>query len=373
MASNEYMNDTDCFKSYANLRENLYYRRKLPTKTVAATSKVYQVAKPKKPTISLTDYKNDKSVIIAIQNDVRFINIIMNFKKKSSLIAHIFVESNLYISCVIKNADSYPLVFIRIPIDDVYTYANNTNNAYEFPLQNLLKKDIKYTKNNSYTMLFKYDGQNVNFIYELYNGEPEPNRVIINAIATNNQSVVNNIFKNDNFNMLSNSQVQFATPIVQPETDDYLLSFFNMNVIILKEVVNNNNKGPFELKQLNKAKNYIEISNGQMMFVSEVSNNVNEIFLCSSQGSGTLIWPVVDINAKYTISSYDPLFRTNYNKSISTNDKTYYLFTSYLNDYMFIKMTTPYSVPAEDKSANNFIKIFSKDYQFLECYLCSKC
>ena len=40
--------------------------------------KTYQPTKSKKPSVSLADFKNDKSIIIAIQNDVRFINIIMN-------------------------------------------------------------------------------------------------------------------------------------------------------------------------------------------------------------------------------------------------------------------------------------------------------
>lgn len=153
------MSDADCFKSYTNLREAVYYRNKLPTKNIISLSKTYQPMKTKKQTVSLAEYKNDKYVLIAIQNDVRFINMIMNCRKQRSLIAYIFVECHLYVSCVIKNASGYPLVFIRISIDDVYTYATNTNNTYEFPIQGLLNKDIKYTKNSSYTMLFKYDDQ----------------------------------------------------------------------------------------------------------------------------------------------------------------------------------------------------------------------
>ena len=373
MASNEYMNDTDCFKSYTNMRDMIYYKRKTTSKVVVPVMKTHQPVKTKKPTVSLTDYKSDKSVIIAIQNDVRFINIIMNCRKQRSPIAYIFVESNLYVSCVIKNANGYPLIFIRIPIDDVYTYANSTSNTYEFPIQGLLSKDIKYTKNSSYTMLFKYDGQNVNFIYELYNGDLEPNRVIINSIGTSNQSVINNIFKNDKFSMSSDSMVParpFSGAVAQ-ESDNYLLSFYNMNVMILREVPDTSSVIQFNQKQSAKTANYFEIKDGQMNFISSTSKSHNEKYICSSTDS--LIWSdVVSSEAKrYDLLPYESLFKINYNKSITANDKVYYAFTSYLDDYMFIKIITPLDISA-DQPIKSFTKIFSKEYQILECYVCEK-
>lgn len=370
MASNDFMNDTDCFKSYANLRETLYYKRKLPSRNIMPIGKTYQPTKSKKPAVSLADFKNDKSVIIAIQNDVRFINIIMNCRKQRSPIAYIFVESNLYVSCIIKNANGYPLVFIRIPIDDVYIYANNTNNTYEFPIQGLLSKDIKYTKNSSYTMIFKYDGQDVNFIYELYNGDLEPNRVIINSIGTNNQSVINGIFKNDGLGIMTNSLnpiKQFSGTICQ-ENDNYLLSFYNMNVIILREIQDTSSIIQFNQKQSAKTSSYFEIKNGRMNFISETSKNHNEKYICSS--SDSIIWvDMGDENKMYDMMPFESLFKINYNKSITANDKVYYAFTSYLDNYMFIKIITPLDVNG-NQPIKNFTKIFSKEYQILECYMC---
>lgn len=370
MASNDFMNDADCFKSYANLRETLYYKRKLPSRNIISIGKTYQPTKSKKPSVSLADFKNDKSVIIAIQNDVRFINIIMNCRKQRSPIAYIFVESNLYVSCIIKNANGYPLVFIRIPIDDVYIYANNTNNTYEFPIQGLLSKDIKYTKNSSYTMIFKYDGQDVNFIYELYNGDLEPNRVIINSIGTNNQSVINGIFKNDGLGIMPNILnpiKQFSGTICQ-ENDNYLLSFYNMNVIILREIQDTSSIIQFNQKQSAKTSNYFEIKNGRMNFISETSKNHNEKYICSS--SDSIIWSDMgDENKRYDMMPFESLFKINYNKSITANDKVYYAFTSYLDNYMFIKIITPLDINS-NQPIKNFTKIFSKEYQILECYMC---
>lgn len=373
MASNDFMSDADCFKSYANLREKLYYKRKLPSRNIIPVRKTCSQTKSTKPTVSLTDFKNDKSVIIAIQNDVRFINIIMNCRKQRSPIAYIFVESNLYVSCVIKNANGYPLVFIRIPIDDVYIYANNTNNTYEFPIQGLLSKDIKYTKNSSYTMIFKYDGQDVNFIYELYNGDLEPNRVIINSIGTNNQSVINGIFKNDGLGIIPNilnPVKQFPGTICQ-DNDNYLLSFYNMNVIILREIQDTSSIIQFNQKQSAKTSNYFEIKNGRMNFISETSKNHNEKYICSSNDS--IIWSDMgDDTKRYDVMPFESLFKINYNKSITTNDKVFYAFTSYLDNYMFIKIITPLDINS-NQPIKSFTKIFSKEYQILECYMCIRC
>ena len=171
MTTTDFMHDSDCFKSYTALRESIFYDRKLPSFNPEAISSMIQHARPKKPTVSLVNFKSDKSVIIAIQNDAKFINMIMDCRKQSSPIAHIFVESNQYISCIIKNANGYPIILIRIPIDNVYAYAQNTRNIYEFPIQKLLEKEcIKFTRNSSYTIIFRYDGQSVSFSYELYDG-----------------------------------------------------------------------------------------------------------------------------------------------------------------------------------------------------------
>ena len=372
MASNDYMSDMDCFKSFSHLREKLFYDHKLLSKNNVNINTYTQATKVKKTTASLSELKNDKSVIIAIQNDVRFINIIMNCRKQRSPIAYIFVESGLYVSCVVKNANGYPLVFIRIPIDDVYAYACNTNNTYEFPIQGLLNKDIKYNNNNSYTIMFKYDGQDVNFVYELYNGDLEPNRIIINSINTNNQAIINGIFKNDTNGIIPSVLNPFTnyTNAVYNDNENYLLAFYNMNVIILREIQDITTIIQFNQKQSAKTMNYFEIKNNQMNYISETSKNHNDKYICSSKDS--IIWAIMDEDVKrYDIVPFESLFKINYKKSITTNDRVYYAFTSYLGNYMFIKIITPLIVDT-NQPIKSFTKIFSKDYQILECYACIK-
>lgn len=380
MTTSDFMHDSDCFKSYTALREAIFYDRKLPSFNPDAITSMVQHARPKKPTVNLVNFKTDKSVIIAIQNDVKFINMIMNCRKQSSPIAHIFVESNQYISCIIKNANGYPIILIRIPIDNVYAYAQNTRNIYEFPIQKLLEKEcIKFTRNSSYTIIFRYDGQSVSFSYELYDGGLEPSRIDISNISTNNQSIINNLLNTENeisMHAISTGTLKIVNPHKQiqitnslsPNTENNLLAFINMNVLILREVNDLNNVLKFELKTQAKPNNYFTIESDTMNFVSETSNIKNVKYICSK--SDAIIWAGLG-NSKYELLSFSPLFKVNYSKSITANDKLYYIFTSYLNDYMFIKLITSFDV-SQTQRMNTLSKLFPKEYQILECYICVK-
>lgn len=380
MTTIDFMHDSDCFRSHTALRESIFYDRKLASSNPESIVSMVQHARPKKSTMSLINFKSDKSVIVAIQNDVKFINMIMNCRKQSSPIAHIFVESNQYISCIIKNANGYPIIFIRIPIDNVYAYAQNTRNIYEFPIQKLLEKEcVKFTRNSTYTIIFRYDGQNVSFSYELYDGDMEPSRIDISNISTNNQSVINNLLNTENeisLAAISTGALKIVNPHKQLQissslsntNDNNLLAFINMNVLILREVIDLANVLKFELKTQAKPNNYFTVDNVNMNFVSETSNIKNVKYVCSKTDS--LIW--TDIGpSKYEMLPFSPLFKVNYSKSITANDKLYYIFTSYLNNYMFVKLITSVDV-IDTTKMNTLSKLFPKEYQILECYVCVK-
>ena len=415
MATQEYMNDVDCFRSYNSLRDMIYFNKRTPVKITTVAKKPSSGTKTKRVTMDLNEFRNDKNVIIAIQNDAKFINIIMNCRKQRSPIVYLFVE-NGYITCVIKNANGYPIIFVRLPIDNVYAYAaTNVNNVYELPLSNLLNKDIKYVKNNSYLIVFRHNNQNVDFDYDMTQNEASRNKITINNIAVHNNNVINQMFDdrmgidNPNYGLMPNGV---------DKCNNFLLELYNMNILMLKEVADVNNFIQFTQKQTNKTKNYIEISNDNMNFVNEVSNSRNEKLICSAQDA--IIWSNAlsesgksvntnivheddDVNElmrmmqvdssvgenkeaqnvqnklvnncrRFNIVSYESLFKMNYNKSISNNDKLYYVFGSYLGNFMFMKFVTTLDVNLSDKIGSDFglTRVFQSGYQMIECYMCEE-
>ena len=380
MATIDFMHDSGCFKNYTTLRESIFSNRIMPSSNPETITSLVQHARTKKSTVSLMNFKADKSIILAIQNDVKFITMIMNCRKQSSPIAYIFIESNQYISCIIKNASGYPIIFIRIPIDNVYAYAQPSCNVYEFPIQKLLEKDcVKYTRNSTYTMIFKYDGQNISFTYELFDRSMIPSRINIANISTNNLSVVNQILNTENeisAHAMSSGSLKIINPHRQIQitsslntaNENIMLSFINMNILILYINQDISSIIKFEHKNQAKPNNYFLIENGTMNYISETTNIKNVKYICSKTDS--IIWTDIG-NCKFDLLQFSPLFKSNYSKTITSNDKTYYIFANYRNDYMFIKLITSFDVLQVQKS-NSFSNLFPKEYQILECYVCVK-
>ena len=389
MTTQDYLTDITCYRSLAALRDMIYYNKTTPVQTVAAIKKSTNTGnKNKRMNIDLSTFRNDKSVILAIQNDVRFINIIMNCKKQRSPIIYMFVEPGQFISCVIKNANGYPMMFIRIPIDNVFAYAaSGASNVYEFPLTQLLSKDIKFTKNNSYLLTFRHDNQNVNFEYEMYQGDSAPNKITMQNIGSHSNEVINNMF-NDRFGMTNQKYGYLANG--NELCSNFLMAFYDMNIMMVREVSDVSNFIQFSQKQTTHSKNYLQMDSETFNFINECTNRRDVKYISSKNDS--LIWNgrrICDANSneysaimgdandekkvrKFNLVPFECLFKNTYNKSITNSDKLYYVFGSYLGNYIFIKMVTALDVDVNRVSDNRLNKIFQKGYQIMDCYMCEE-
>ena len=84
MTTSDFMKDSDCFKSFTALREAIFFNHKIPSKNPQNIASMIQHAHVKKSSVNLMDVKKDKSVIMAIQNDMKFSSIIMSCRKQRS-------------------------------------------------------------------------------------------------------------------------------------------------------------------------------------------------------------------------------------------------------------------------------------------------
>ena len=392
MTTINYLTDVTCYRSMAALRDMIYYNKTTPVQTVTAIKKTASGStKNKRINIDLSAFRNDKSVILAIQNDVRFINIIMNCKKQRSPIIYMFVEPGQYITCVVKNANGYPLMFVRIPIDNVFAYAaSGASNVYEFPLAQLLSKDVKFTKNNSYLLTFRHDNQNVNFEYEMYQGDSAPNKLTMQNVGSHSNDVINNMF-NDRYGM-SNQKYGYVANGTEL-CSNFLLAFYDMNILVVREVADIGNFVQFTQKQTTHSKNYLELTADTFNFVNECTNKREVKYLASNTDS--IIWngvgmtgtgsenadgdfaslmmekPVQKKDRKFNLVSFECLFKNTYNKSITNSDKLYYVFGSYLGNFIFIKLITTLDIETVGND-NRLNKIFQKGYQIMDCYMCEE-
>lgn len=369
-----YYNDTDCYRSFAALRDNIYYNKKSNIAGQPILKSHDQQLRQKRKVHEPANYVNNESVILAIQNDIRFINIILNCRKQRSPIAYIFIESDQFVSCIIKNSNGYPIMYIRMAIDNTHIIANSSaNNIYEFPLGGIITKDTKFSKNISYTLLITRENQEINFVYELYGNDIEPNRSIIRNISIANISNINRLFKTDNVfiptsgTILQNLDV---ASVKQPDDLNYLITFFNMNVLIIREVQDINSIIVFNQKGSARTINYLEIADSKFTFVTEAPKNKSEKYLCSE--SDSIIWKIYSKESqRFELLTFESLFKINYSKTVTSVDKIYYLFTTFLDKFMFIKAISPMNV-RDNPNLNTIASVFGKEYQVLECYACIK-
>lgn len=363
----QYMGEMDCLKSCSTVLQEMYYNKKIQSKKyVSNNQNLSKLTKERKYVPVVQDFSTDDSVIIGIQNDLKFINIILNSRKQKAPLAYIFVESEYrYVTCIIKNPDGFPLVMLRLPINKKVAYAKNTNNCYEFPIVDIVNKDTKFNKSYSYTMMFRHDGQSIQFIFDIYSGTPEPNRIVVNDIKVGNLDIIETIFKTE------------MVMVPQVISDDFtlhntasLLTFNNMNVMILAEV-NPNNVITFANRLYCRTKNYFKLTATHLYYVTETNKKHNDTYICSEEDS--YYWNIVETNTRvFEMNAFEPLFKINYSKTLATTDKIYYVFTSFLENFMFIKIITSLDL----SSCNNitsFIGTFHTEYQIIEAYLCNKC
>ena len=360
----KYVQDVDCMRSYAALREKLFYNQTLNTSVPLIQTIRKTPSKSAKPVMPMMDFNYDDNVIIAIQNDPKFINIIMNCRKQKSTLAYIFVESEYnYITCIIKTPDSFPFMIIRLPINKKYIYAKQVSNCYEFPLVDIISKDIKFNKSSSYSIIFKYNGKNVQFIYDIYNASSEPNRITIDTINVGSMTIIDSIFNSMMMSSCRFSGTSMLTCGVQPS----LLVFDTMNIMLLKEA-NSVTAINFNAKQTTASINYFKVVDDRFIYVSETNKKQNETFICSKDDC--IVWALNDDDIEFNMMSFDSLFKINYNRSIMQNDRIYYVFASFLNNFMFVKVITSLEISGT-AVIDTFINTFNSSYLILESYMCT--
>lgn len=367
-----YLSDFDCLRSVAAIRQRLYYDSKHITKTPGAnTAQIATTPKERRTVPIQVDYSTDESVIIAIQNEPKFISVITNCRKQKDMLAYIFVESEYrYITCVIKNPEGYPLMITRIPITKKVAYAKETNSVYDFPIADVLNRDVKPTKTSSYTMLFKHSGQSVQFIYDIYNGSTEPNHYVVDAVSVHDRNIVDSLFRTDD--------VGFVSDMGLSDQNASLLTFNNMMIHILMEVAPQN-AIVFQTKTHTRARNTFKLTPTKLSYVYSTNTRTEETPICTAADS--IYWNNIDgSEVTYEMKPFESMFKMNHTKNASQNDRVYYLFTSLIVSYdsvapresrMFIKLITSLEIQP-GTHIDTLMKVFSHDYQIIEAYMCTK-
>lgn len=366
-----YTSDYDCMMTIDQMRNTIFgVNEKVAPKSIP--QRLAHVSRSHRATSSISEHiRDDPSVLISVFNDPKFIAIVMNCRKQKSPLAYMFVEDG-YITCVIKNNDTAPLMVIRLPKsgDNAYASRIGEDMCYTFPIRDISgNRDYKYTKNAEYVMKYVADSGNVKFIYDVSTKGELPRR-LTTIVKAENKNVINVLFDT------SNSPIYLTRKVSNTDDENNLLLFLNMKIIVLERVIDLSSLIQFAPKTTDVIENYFEIDDVSMRYVSKASvqaQSTTEQPICSHEKA--IIWNLersisADEPNRYMLKPYDTLFKLNYGKLITSNDKLYYMFTAYRNEYMFVKLIT--SMNIESLTPEVFVNVFSREYQILECYACER-
>jgi hypothetical protein len=330
--------------SYENLKSIIYN-----LETRSTTPQVIQIAKHSSKSLTpLEDFSFDPNIVFAIQNDPKLINIITKCRKQKSPLMFVFIESNVYITFIIKNTNSYPLILIRIPINNHYTFANETTQVFEFPIINILDKVTKVNKNTPYSLVLRNKNNKFKLTYKYLQSE-----LILKNIRVYNRTTLNEIFMTD-------------TDLAMFESDNYLNDLYNSNILIINKPTN-----VIQLIDKHDSEFVLKLTeDGKLMKINDVSEiNTNKEII--SLRSESYLWDIYDTKARYfSFPVSDSLFKQDYLKGIITNDKIYFIFGIFFNYYSLIKVITPLDI--SETKQKTLMNIFNNDYQILEIYICKE-
>ncbi len=300
-------------------------------------------------------------VIIGIRDNEQLINTLNTCKRQKMGLGYIFIESLQYVSVIIKKSNSYPLVIIRIPIEQPFVYADGNLKSvfFEFPLEQLIvKENNSKSKNRQYRLyLTKTNGYTLT-LETLQNNEVKK-RTIENIKQCDN-IVVNELLKS--------TMTQYFDKFKMDKITDISYSLNNMNISIITKLPNN--KIPIIFEQLkSKQVGYMEFDKDTLKFIIKGVNRKDEQNVLTKDES--LYWPQISYDKnKYVLHNYDPMFKISHYSLGTSKDSNYYLFTTFQNTYMFIKLITDQNICINNNSNTyTFQDLFNKGTHVMEMYL----
>lgn len=319
----------------------------IPKPVVRHQLQVYE--KEEKP-LSITD-----DYIIFIKNSYAILSLINNYRKQNAVQIFIFVEPNNFVSLIAKNANEFPMILLRIPIDDKTCFAKQSTSCYEFPIDNIASK-IGKEKTNVYTIAYKRKGSAIEFSLILYGVNDEiVNDITVSSINTFTQNYIASLLEDDYTKMLTSGK-----------TDTSMMTFLQMNIIMFKR--NTDHNSVFSITKIGNTEGEFIVDNNEFKFITS-DNRKKEAKTVATKGD-SMVWLFSETGNKlvYKLEKFTSLFKAGFSKPNHNMNKVYYLFTRFIDWFLFIKVIS--SIQVDEVKYSEFGKLFHSNDQIIECYAC---
>lgn len=320
-------------------------------------SSQFDVLQKKQTTVSTSttlEPPKDGNYIIYIQNNANVLSLINNYRKQNKVQIVILIESDSFVTFIAKNSRKYPLILLRIPIDDKDCCAKEVLTCYEFPIDLVTTKSSAssgYSKSSIYSIMYKKVGKNVAFEFKVYTGDGDLDDSSSLANVKDYTLRYINCQITDTF---KNINVQL--------TENPISIFMKMPILMLKQATDTS----LNISRINRFKSMFEVKDDVMNFVNIIEVNRKSKVIATKQDS--MIWSFTEPKI-YQITDLESTLKAGFSKSLRHAKIYYFITMKDESTVFFIKVITDFQLRDIDPSAS-FGSIFDKSNQLIECYKC---
>ena len=267
---------------------------------------------------------------------------------------YIFVEPNNFVSLIAKNPNEFPMILLRIPVDDKCCFAKQSTSCYEFPIDSISSK-IGKEKSSVYTISYKRKGTGIEFSLLLYGVNNEIiDNVSVSSINVFTPNYISSLLE-DNYTLMLSSDA----------SDTNMMMFLQMNMLMFKR--NTDQNSMFTITKVGNTEGEFVVENNEFKFIT--TDNRKTEFKTVATKADSMLWTFPQKKVSYKLEKFISLFKAGFSKPNHHMSKVYYVFTKFIKWYMFIKVLT--SLQIDEIKYNEFGKIFHSNNQIIECYACN--
>ena len=255
-----------------------------------------QIFEKEEDPVSITD-----DHIIFIRNNYAIISLINNYRKQNAVQVYIFIEPNNFVSLIAKNASEFPMILLRIPIDDKNCFAKQSVSCYEFPIDNIASKISKDIKSTYYTISYKRNLSSIDFSLMVYGISNEViNDISISGINVFTPNYISSLLEDD-----------FTLILSAERSDITMMTFLQMSIIMLERSTNTANN--FSITRVGNTEAEFIVENEEFKFI--LSDNRKKESKTVARKKDSMMWSFPDKRTVYKLEKFISLFKAGFSKS----------------------------------------------------------
>lgn len=280
---------------------------------------------------------NQPDILIAVQNDNKFLNFIMSIRHVSPNV-FMYVEGINYLVFIVNSADSYPVIIAKFQIEYPTIIQRNISDVwFSFPISTIANFITK-TDKSSYQYSFILRNLESKMVLEYTSTLDNVMKSSENLNKVDKQTTLDTVF----FNKIQ--IIKEFEEDIGVKNIDYLSMIYNMPILLLTEC---KDFGLTEkIKNLERAEETIEINDDNIILNVNINSQINKIIIVnrSDKISGLVYWSESLSPMRLKMPNFTSLFKTT-DRLRNKNEFCYYLLCKWktyekAETYMFIKIVT---------------------------------